>query len=64
VKSADGADKMVKGMSPRRSLPFANLIISHQILIQLLWMTAHRADLFVFASFDEAPGNGRYAGVR
>jgi hypothetical protein len=48
VDSADGADKMVKGMSPRRSLPLANLIISYQILIQQLWMTSHRADLCRF----------------
>ena len=48
VDSADGADKMVEGMSPWRSLPLAYLIISHQILIQQLWMTAHRADLFRF----------------
>jgi hypothetical protein len=48
VNGADGADKMVEGMSPWRSLPLAYLITSHQILIQQLWMTSHRIGLFRF----------------
>jgi hypothetical protein len=63
VISADGADKMVKAVPPWRSRALAYLIISHRTLGRPLRITSHRVDLFVFASFDEAVRNGRYAGV-
>jgi hypothetical protein len=61
---ADGADKMVEAVPPWRSRALAYLIIPHRILGRQLWITSHRVDLFVFASFGEAVRNGRYAGVR
>ncbi len=61
---ADGADKMVKGEPPRRSLPSAYLINSLRVSSRPLWMTALRVDLFGFASVDGAVRHGRYAGVR
>ncbi len=65
VDSADGADKMVKGVPPWRSstlsLPYH---FPPHTLGRQLWITSHRVDLFVFASIAEAVRNGRYTGVR